>query len=628
MSLTLTVAFPRPISVRMGTIVEIIGVFTAPDHVAAYQIIDAQGGINYSATPEEFNNIKRYDRPVLHDGPLIGEIVGCLQRDKSTFLTFFPTSHSPYDYNQMAGSWVRSAVPAYWKLTEEKNAWERRVTPLAWSRFNENKYRPALLDVKSVAEALYTAYEKRENYHHQRCMTALWNSADKLRQVERHLERLKIINSLRVHLYAAMKSDAREFHLSETREEAVLTVEAGITTIFSALDILAHAINELYNLSLTPHQVGFFNVVFIRSERTDVAEAKVARCLEKDFPADPLTALFLLHRDRWIQAMSEWRHFIVHHGCLDNGEFVGGGVLIEKPTGSDVPLTSHTPSVLAADLLENWTAQLRELLEEAFQLITADAWKVAEEQGKQVTTEEPLEPMPAPTQLSPVDLVTSFLEWWKRSDTEEPKRIDYMYSRLAGTWRKEWKLPQFREFVTQHPLKGFSLVGTVSSISDERFGRLDRMSAKLEFAQDSMVLGFAVIPVNKRRYGLIRLPFSTVHPFETLLQIIGYQSRQSGRETGHRDMVFSATVRNCSTKSLEEVTAHIFWHQSSEANVVIGTLLPGEERLFECSWKDACVPPSREYPPLWIDRGTFRLRLVYRLPTNEGDWWAEDHGTA
>jgi hypothetical protein len=628
LSITVTVSFPRPIVIEIGTVIEIMGgVYTAPDHILGYQIICGERGLYFQAEPEEFGEFVKFNSEVPYRLPLIGQVTACWQHEKHTNLTVFPTSQTLYDYNQMSGMWGRAAVPAYWKVIEQKHAWEKVVIPFTWSRFEEDKYRPELLDVPKLIDALYPVYSGQGGFDYQKCVASLWGAADKLRQVERHLERLKTIDKLRIHLYEASKSSARDFHLSETREEASLVVESAITSAFSSLDIFAHALNELYKLSFTKHTASFFNVVTVRAEKLDSPEAP-SPCLERDYPNEPLTKLLLQHRTDWIQELSEWRHFVIHHGCLNNGEYVGGGVLVYLPKEEADSLTQQIHPISATELVGKWTTNLKSLLEEAFHLLTEKATHIDGNNPETVEAETTLDPIVRPSGTPPYSIVRSFLELWTRRTSDEPKRIEHMFSRLAPSWQREWTMRKFRNFVNAHSLSKFEMGDIVSTSTDIEHGRLDRMSATLDFGGQVMRWGFTVIPVKENQYRLLRLPMSTIPSFEARIQVLSYQSKQSGRDTGHRDLIFSGKVKNASDVVLESVEVHIFWTEISEATVNLGNLIPGEERDFECSWKGAFISPSREYPPISIERGRFKLRMIYRLDTEEGLYWSQDDGYA
>lgn len=540
-------------------------------------------------------------------------------------MVFFPTPLTAYDYNQISGNWFRAALPAYWKILEEKHEWARAIKPRHSSLYQKDKYRPEKIDARGIVGRLHPAFGKRDGFNITRTADALWRSVDKLHQAERHLERLKIIDKLRSHLYLEYQSDDRNFLLEETLEEATLTSEAAITTIFSALDILSHGLSEIFDLGQGDRTATFFNVVTNRMPLSDgeVGEP-TRRSLEIDFPEHPVTKLLLAHRDNWIQELSEWRHWIIHHGTVTAGEYVGSGVLLVNPTAKPDFYGSQPVPRFATKILTEWTNSLRELTEALFGLLSeyADSFIVSAKLALEVEEETEIS---SPKNSQPIDIVNTFLQLWSKYDASDPEQIKFMFGRLSKKWQDEWTYQKFKTYIDNSSLVSFDMYPPFSHGTHPEYGHHYSLSGNLKFKDSVEQWHFTLVPVKNGQIRMIREPSSTPPSKTRRLQAEDYRSRQSGRDTGHRDIIFSAKISNISQDELKDVSVHIFWHYLSEAEQEIGTISSGSSAEFECSWPNACLPVG-EFSAMWVERGRFRLRVVYRLETPEGDWWAEDLG--
>ena len=112
--------------------------------------------------------------------------------------------------------------------------------------------------------------------------------------------------------------------------------------------------------------------------------------------------------------------------------------------------------------------------------------------------------------------------------------------------------------------------------------------------------------------------------FENRIQISGFEQRQSGKSSGHRDMIFVATLKNTSEEALRDVETHIVSYPLSRSAPSFDVLEPGEAQEIEVSWEDAFVPFASDYlPPSAFLAHDLFVYVLYRCETDEGNWWAE-----
>lgn len=627
MNFLVGVSYSKRIEIAVGTSIQIRGIFDKIDHVIASSITDSARGIVFGLHPDEIPESTHYPGPVPWTVPLIAQVVSCYQWGEYTHLDVYPTGQTLYDFHRVSLLTARTAVPAFWKLADDSRKWENSFVPKGMSIWNAKQQRPQVFKAGFMVAALRRYAKFHPTLKLQFCEQSIWQSAEKLLHAERHLERLKVIDDVRRHLYVSSMSEGREFILAETREEAGITVEAAITSLYSALDILGHAINEFYNIGLATNSVGFISAVADKAPRANDEEPQNRRSLQTLFPNDPLTKYLLSQREEWIMELEEWRHNIIHHGCLRTGEFREGGVLVFLQRELDFLSGSVNSQRDAKTLVDDWVTHFKELFAETLKLMETRAIEASVVfEAKQPASEE-AKPLAPPDRTKALDVLRSFLELWVSDTERQPRKYSKMYAALMEAWRKEWPFKMFQKFIGSHHLQEFQSVGGVYSGTNARYGQLYRVVMTLKFEEANAVWGFNIIPENKSRMALHLLPFSVPPSFTKRMSLADVRRWQSGKETGYRDVIVSGVVHNTSEVAVTDIEAHVFCKDMSEAFTLIGTLASGEQRRFQVSWKNACVPFHPDFPPISTDLlwgGSVRVRFTYRLETDEGDLWAED----
>src|SRR5262249_15818313 len=157
------------------------------------------------------------------------------------------------------------------------------------------------------------------------------------------------------------------------------------------------------------------------------------------------------------------------HGTLQTGEIARrGGVLVIPPDEDEFQwaVASHT----ATGLVQGWVSDLRSLLERSFQLLAERARKVAAAPDSEFPVGTHGEFLMILALMPKYKALVEFLQLWTEEESANPKKLQYMYSRLTDAWRTEWSFQQFKEFIGRRAVTGWSFVGPGYSGTDEAYG--------------------------------------------------------------------------------------------------------------------------------------------------------------
>jgi hypothetical protein len=620
MPLSLTASFPKLIQIGQGSLIVVDGAFDNRDHIRATYIREERTGVSFQLHPDEITEVEAFSVSLPWQLPLVAQVLGCHQYGTMTSLSLFPTGQSVFNYNRLSNAWARAAAPAFWGLVDEARHWERGFIPRGDALWDAKAKRPHNLDFVPVATELHHYARARPEFKVAACIASLAASHDKMLRVERHVARLRILYNIRHHLYASSSSEGREFSLSETCQEAALTVEAAAATVFSSLDILSHALNLVYELGMPQSKAGFVSAVTGKKLTSEVQDESSS--LRRDHAHEPATIFLLNQYAQWIEELAEWRHFVIHRGLLEPGEHVHGGVpiFLREDEARDARLKSD-----ALELVDGWGMSLRGLLVQVFGLIAEKARRSANDYGAQ-----PLQPrgVSRPDRKDAVQVLKSFLDLWQASLGTEPQKFERMFGRLSRNWKNEWKFTTFKRFVENHPLRSYSLRDTYSSSGGEE-GEVHQTRVSMSFEECEQQWTFVLKPHPTLGHVELHLtpPLGVPLSFTKRLQIGSLERQQSGKSSGHRDMVFSVLLKNVSPVALHEVEAHIISHPLSRASASTQALDPGAEQKVEVRWEEAFVFFADGHaPPAGLLADAPCVRVLYRLETEEGSWWAEEFG--
>jgi len=429
MSLSIRVSYPKRITIPSGAAVVIhAGIFDEPDHLVAYSINDGDSGIEYHLHPDEYPKAQEYRGEIHWKLPLVAQVLSCMQYGEYTHIDVYPSTQTLYEFSKFREPSLKLAVPAFWQLAEERDDWREVAIPTGFALREAKERRPRPLDARDTARAFHECFAKKRFFHLPRCNQAIWESAQKLQQAARHLNRLKAIDQLRLHLYDAPKSEGRDFMLSETREEAEVIVEAALTAVYTSLDILGHAINEFFQLGLATNSVGFINTVAGKNTNLD------AKCLNREYPHEPLTSFLLGERVRWIRELEGWRHHVIHHGTLQTGEIARGGVMVVPPDEDEFQ-GAMTTSRSATELVDGWVSDLRLLLKKSFELLAERSRRLTATSDSEFPVGTRGEFLMVLDRMPKYKTLVEFLQLWGEDEETNPSKYQYMYSKLTGAWR-------------------------------------------------------------------------------------------------------------------------------------------------------------------------------------------------
>jgi hypothetical protein len=496
------------------------------------------------------------------------------------------------------------------------------VIPEGMTLLELRRNRPPGIEAGLLRSELHKWFAAKRSFDIARCEGAGQEAARKLVQAERHLARLREIERLRQHLYGFSGSDGREYMLGETRAEAVLAVEAAAATVYSALDIFSHLVDEVYALEQGRHSATFARVAYTREGS--------ASCLQSRYPQEALTIFLVAERERWIGPLEAWRHATIHHECLSAVEVAGGPVLI-LPPDTESPLLDVRDAVPAVDLVAEWVGNLQHVLNTSVDLMAKWA-------GHQAIMPEETHPVghrnPALALVSGsphLEPLVSFLENWLVDEKVVSDKFRRMFWQIAKDWARQWGFDRFRQFVQNRPLTDYR-IGRTTAVTDPVYGEIHHIEVHLNLDAGKSSMWFALAPVRPvavDRYRLVPTSLSTPLSRVRRTCVRGFDSRQSGRESGHSDIIFAGEVANISDDYLSGIRVHVLRHPFPLGSVEVGDLPPGAVAEFTWVFESGCMPIGDSFPAPSADllMGDRRvdLRVTYGVPTEEGVAWCEEH---
>ena len=625
MAFTVRVFYARCLEIERGTPVKILGDYTQVDAMRATFIVDERRGISFQLHPDEIPVVEPFKGEVPWPTPLRGQVVSSAQWGGTTSLEIFPDWTPLLDYDRVSMAQAQAAVPAFWQLVDEKRKWEsclRETEDRFWKlRFQ----RPQPLDVSNAILAMrrYTEVDAEFRLHY--CTRYLWQSIEKQYLAARHLERLKVLEDLRRHFDALPRRENRDWLVNRTAEEASALFEYTVPILYSALDILAHVINQVFGLGFSESTVGFIGVV-AGKPNTDNKE-RSDHHLTARFPLEPLTQLLLRERQEWIRDVEVWRHHIIHHGTVEGGFWVR----LISDADSVLPKTEREGDALS--LLEEWTQRLRQMLEQASILLEQQLDRKTDSLIVGGATRNVLATI-RPDESQAYEVIKYFLDLWHRglndtTENEKSQRLSFLYSRLTPASRQQWPFREFSYFVSHNPLLEWDFSDGFGWSSGSEHGEHYSFCADMKFSERTFRWRFSLVLVpqsDTRKLGIdLTNPLCYPPSFTPRVALVTNKSSQSDSVTGHRDLLYNLEIKSVCSEFLQHVEIFIFWADIEGAHATIGTLDAGERRRCDLSWKDAFIPIGKDLPTLapQLEEEAY-VRVIYRFETEEGAWWSED----
>ena len=625
MAFTVSVFYARCLEIERGTPVKVLGDYTQVDTMRATLIYDERRGISFQLHPDEIPIVEPFQGKVPWPTPLRGQVVSSIQWGGTTSLEIFPDWTPLLDYNRMSTAQARAAVPAFWQLIDEKRKWESCLQE-AEGKFWELRFqRPQLLDVSNAVLAMRRYTEVDAGFRLNYCTRYIWQSIEKQHLAARHLERLNVLEDLRRHFDALPRRENRDWLVNRTEEEASALFEYTVPILYSALDILAHVINQVFELEFSESTVGFIGVVtgkpnIDNKERND-------RHLVARFPFEPLTQFLLRERQEWIREVEVWRHHIIHHGTVE------GGFWVQLISDADSVLPKTEREGDAFSLLQEWTQRLRQMLEQVSILLEQQLDRKTESLIAGGAARNALATV-KPDESQAYEVVKYFLDLWHRglndaTENENRQRLSFLYSRLTPASRQQWPFREFSRFVSRHPLLEWDFADGFGWSNGSEHGECYSFCADMKFAEQTFRWRFLLVLVsqsNTRKLGIdLTNPLCYPPSFTPRVALVAAESNQSDSATGHRDLLYDLEIKSVCSEVLQHVEIFIFWADIGGAHAVVGALNAGEGQRCELSWKDAFVPVGKDLPILapQLEEEAY-VRVIYRLETEEGVWWAEN----
>ncbi len=630
------ISYPKPIAIQRGHTVNVLVAHqTDHDWAMADCISVVETGVSFQLDPHECaalytedvkERIARYSEQPEWSFPMLAQVLSCAQYGPGTAIEVDPISQRPWEYHEMIEDAWRASLPAFWQRVDEREEWRRSFVLTGEPLRRARERRPAEHTQLAIelARAAHLLFEAKCSVDLPRLMTAVGGCEAKLATAQRHLDRISALRDVRRALYEAGETDGREFALSETRQETAVAFEALAVAVYSALDILARAIDYLYLITVSPTQrasrVGFLRL--IEGRGIDDNSTQAARYLQRDFAEDPLTKLLSAERDGWIRELAEIRHNVVHETHLQVCEVVRGGVSVGLPRGLDPKDLIRFDFRDAVELGGSWVQSARRVVHSAFDIMR----RRAEEMASSAESPDACYPPHLLQQHHTPHFASLYraLDAWQAVPTESSEAVECFYGCLTRDWRSRWPIDRCRELLASRNLVSYGL-GTMTMGSDGTGGQISRARVRMGFAEGAEDWWFCLVPEGGiGQWRLALLPLSSFPSPTPRVAATELWAAQSGLGSGHRDMLIGGQIANDSDRDLTDVRACVLVGGSPAPFVyelveqLLGDLPARATGQVYLRAKDAYLPVAG--PPIAL-QPTF-LRVVYR--TDEGDTWHED----
>jgi len=604
----MTVRWKGHLGLKEGDRIKAIGAMTGASKLDAWCIEDSDGMLHEQPTDS------RADASSVT--PLLGRVVSCTIDGGITFVSVFPIGSKAFRFRDLAGQQPILLCPEFWSYLEDKADWEELALRPGWHPQSE-----ALPDLDvhlGVPEASWWLQKQghlTREFEPYRIATFLGNVITKMERAERLRTKANFLDDLRRHLIACSSCDRRNRALKETIEEAAILVEQAAITVYSALDIFAHLVNAAYDLGHTPIACGF-NVILIPPASAEKDEPG-AHVLSEE---EPLRALLEAAFASWIVRLRDIRHFVVHTGSL--GEVHTSTVQSYAAFHPDL-MDLRTNQLLPVNaIIGQWVDNLRSLIADSLTLMRTRAEGICAGIS---------EPPPAPrvgsakVTTSSRALLLDVMRLLSAVDADEPRRIEFLYSKLDPTWRALWPIQQFRSYLDS--LSKIRVPSTepfgMSVGEDERA----RMSILADYKGRTVRLVVESRKIEKDRPVLVLIPLTYPIAAEASTKLVEFTSRQSGAETGCRRAIFTAKIENTSDRELADVAIHVFHSDERWAHADLGNISPAEAKSIEFSTTDEVsqiLPPGGPYLLISLLHDPLHIRVTYNCPSDHGPLWADD----
>lgn len=562
-----------------------------------------------------------------YEFPIRGIVLRCnhwVRGERASTLTdIHVVGQNPYNCGRAIEAQAMAAVPSFWACVDIRHQW-RGIYPDTHRRREIEKERPRMVTEagNEARVAVARLYQRHQCVDQPTFAQYTAYAEEKVAYVERHRNRLAYLKDTRMCLYDSDRNiQPFDILLTETVQETLLTVEALCFTALSALDILARAVDHLLSVTVSPKQrrsrATFASLLGVRETIDEESEARPS--LLSAHPDLPLTNLWSAAWSDWVSTLAQLRHKVAHDAVLFPVEVSHAGCAFEE----DIPDARSLTTGQSRDALEFADDVVRKL-----QAILRDSMLLMAEMAKGWAETEvvnlPKYPSDLPTrEWSPTNInLEEALDSWKAISAGDDKAALRFYHRVHPKLKKVWSRPECESFLRSNPLISYRIMQGRAS-TDKQYGQVYRALVRMILADREVDTWISVAPVRSDRWHIIREPISTFPDTVRRIECDNMWRRQSGEDSGYRNVLYGARITNVSSELLTNLAITLYdggrvADYLDLQTTQMGNLSPREAMDLNLCFENGCLPPYG----FGLINGPLSLRVCYGVP--DGQRYAAD----
>lgn len=546
--------------------------------------------------------------------PLEGKVFSCDHHSGKTIISVYQTIPNLFRFSNLNHNRAFLMIPEFWNFLEERSEWNDLIPRGSVLRdLKQQRYQHP--DIADNAWAVYRYARLAGIFAGDEVRQINGGIFTKIEQLHRLMRRVQYGNRLKLHFLTLSTSEGRSYVLDELIHEGPMTLEHAAFAAYAILDLTAHLVNQVLQIGVSELNTSFTAV--LGKDSSNELDAN----LRNLFPTLPLTAFWQAEQNEWIANLRDLRHEFAHRGAASPAYGPNEKLLAFN---FNVPAGEVSPFYDVEEIVSDWFIRAERFFIESLRLL-AD-YSLQAVVPYELAPVKP--PIAAPKPNSDIEATQrEVLRLLFASNSEEPKREEFLYSRLSREWRKEWPFDKFRAFLS-----------AIDSIAmDPKYGvgyssGGDSASAtvKVVLSMQDKALGWLIRlekPRRQRAY-LVKTPMTLPLNMEPQTSVADFLAKQSGRETGHRCAEFHFTVTNSGHETLTNVSAVIAHGDLEVASAHIGELRANESaRVFAITTPElgTMLPPGGPYFFVTLISEPVMVRVTYDQQTLLGDCWADEH---
>lgn len=555
--------------------------------------------------------------------PIKGLVYECRHWNKSTLINICVIDQNPYDFRNAIKARAAIAIPAFWADSDIENKW-KEICPDTQRQWEIRKNRPKINTEEAIVArtAVANLYKKHHCLDLSKFMQYTGDAEVKLSYVERQRNRLIYIRDVRMCIYkTAVNPDPSNILLEETRYESLLTIEALCFFAMASLDLLARTVDHLLSVTVSPTQrrsrTTFVGLLGCRESDDECDEPK--KTLDSQYSELQITRLWRNAWNEWIEPLAKRRHKLTHDSILYPVEVPHSGASFTDQSFEDSDITRMRIED-ALEFATNIAEKLRMLFTNSFINIA---------QMAQLWTEQNIMDLPKynpnlqQQECSPTNInLEEALNAWIAVGEGNEKDVKTFYYRVHSDLKNVWKLSQCESFLRSNKLTSYNIYKNTEH-TDNRYGQINLKLARMTVDNREIDVWFSVVRVRSDRWHIIREPISTFPDPIVRLECINMWRRQSDRNSGFRDVLYGATIKNISDEQLSNIEVTLFqglqtYEYKELQTINVGSLIPNATAPLDCRLIGGCLPPY----DFRLLSGPLSLRFCY--DTVDGQRYAVD----